>query len=269
MEGRLIDRITQKYLVNKIQDDDSEVFSDEAIEHIKFYIAPYLDELDKVTDNNFALITERYPEDVKDQIDRMERRNGLPSNKYSIMDTLIGGIIFGDNDEVFNNNSNVDPWDVEIQFRSSTKPRQLFHLQPLTEQEKHCEVPINIDVDINIGDGKFTHKMSREMIKGIIAYYNAFELQHPISIYGKTFVNETDEIMPLDRHVSNEYTVKINGMAYGICDGPIINVQEFMKGVVTAHQWVFGDEPHEHISDLKFHGKMSTGSNRNNTLLTF
>jgi hypothetical protein len=247
MANRLIDRINQRYLCNRQY--YTETYTDEAIEYIKLNIAPYLDELDSVTNGNFTEIIERYPQDVKDKISKTGRGEFSPEefqliNQFKIdaMNHLMDSIISDDEDSI-------DPWDVEFQFRFNEIPRELFRLQPLTYQEKHNETPLTVDVDVTINDRKFAHSMSRFLVKGIIAYYKAFGLQHPLSLGGKTFHHETDEIIGIDlTNIKDQslvgYTVEVNGVTHKF--GSV----DFIRGLITANQWVNNGSTHSLITNL-------------------
>lgn len=131
------------------------------------------------------------------------------------MDHLVNNIIYGDNDEVFNNADTVDPWDVILQFRSSNIPQLLFNLVPLTEEEdQYDDTPITVDIDVIIDDRKFKHQMSKELVKGIIIFYKEFGLQHPLSLYGKTFNYETHEILPTTGVPYGNYIVQVGQNMY-------------------------------------------------------
>lgn len=260
MWRRLSDRITREYLVT--HSDNPPEFTPETIGYIKSYLEPHLSELNAIEDGDFLPLINEYPQRMKTDIIETFRRKGYAlsaadrayNNKYGIqrtaekiMDVLMDHIIFGDNDETFNNTDVVDPWSVEIQFRASEEQRQLFNLQPLTDDEEYDRVPITVPVDVIIDGRKHTHRMSSELVLGIIAYYRAFGLQHPLSMYGGRFVYETEQHVPLlVGHTPHAgYTVQVGTTQYEF------GKPEFMQGLLTAHSWVSKADPHTVITNLR------------------
>lgn len=262
MTIKLIDHVDRNYF-NKITNyDDPPFFTDEAIEMIKKYISPYISELEAVENGNFMEIIDKYPKRIRDHVlvKRVQWHHfnegiHILSGKYSIQEAaqiimyqFIDSIIVSDNNRVFNSEEIIDPWVVAMHFRSSKDLRELFHLKSLTNKGK-----LSIDVDVIINDIKYTHPMSKELVWGIITYYKNFELNHPLSLCGKTFIHETRYICPLseDAEICG-YVVRVGTNRYSF------NNDEFMRGLITASQWITKDNPHKYITELKQHTKSST-----------
>jgi hypothetical protein len=255
--------ITREFLQDFTQSDSPPHFTLEAVSHIKFYAQPYLNELDAVTDGEFLPIVNRYPEKLRNDIlalehgqyrlskadrkDERKRYGDVEHTAYEIVKIFMGDLLFGDNDEIFNNRSVIDPWDVEIQFRSSHVPRELFRLPYLTEDEEYDRVPIPIDVEVTVDDQAFIHPMGKDLVYGIITYYRRFNLQHPLYMYGGQFVYETTHTVPeyMNMLPGDGYTVRVGGTLYGFYN------TEFMRGLLTAHSWMSKADPHTVITDLK------------------
>jgi len=193
---RLEDLITRKYLEDKTHLDDPPYFTDEVIQAFRHYLHPYLAQLDNITNFDFLEVVNQYPPKLKDdiieyakgkgyyltQIDALLNRHGPTYSflevKRFILNRIMDHLMVGANDDL------VDPWDMIFQFRSSEVPQQLFHLNSLTEREEEGIDPITVDVDVTIDNRKFTHKMSKELVKGIITVYKELGLLHPFSMYG-------------------------------------------------------------------------------------
>lgn len=258
--------ITPKYLLKQAGFDDPTVevenipdITDEAVELIKHYLRPYLEELDRVQNFDFMDIINSYPLGTRNQINTyasLYKREGndlysltqteydnLPGlNKHDLFETkifIVNQLISSISDEDFINDL-VDPWRVEISFRTNKRARKLFHLPPLDEDEH-----IYVNIDVTLDDNKFVHKMSEDLVNGIITFYKALGLQHPLSMYGKHFVYETNRIAPIPEgyNPTYGYTVQLNNQIYQFND------IEFMRGLITAAQWNNVD-PHQYITNL-------------------
>lgn len=245
----LEDLITEKYLQKVTQLDDPPEFTPEAINMIKYYLLPYLEELDNAQE--FLSIINKYPQTLRDDIIRNAHYKDYylvqPYDPWKIrkfiLHHLISHIIFSDDSGmVFGGNDLIDPWEVELDFRFSKVPRELFHLIPLSDEENMDIIPTAIDVDVTINDRKFTHKMSQDLVLGIVIFYKAYCLSHPLSLYGEK--SEFYYLTPRHTDIWNNYTIDLNGQTYTFYDN------EFMRGLITAAQWNNID-PHQYITNLK------------------
>lgn len=263
--NNLINRIDRQYILIQMNvniDPDADInsdnvlpfFTDEAIGLIKYYLSSYLDELDKT--DNFEKLIQTLPKEIADDIeaelmkqnyDRTIRYkpNQIQQLKNAVMDSLVKNIMVGDDYEVFGGGEIINPWEVEHQFRSTQAIRELFHLQPLTEEEKYRQIPITVDVDTIINNNHFSHKMTEELVRGIITFYKEIGAQHPLSMFGTKFNYETKKSQPIIYSEFEHYIflITINNHLYSFSD------EEFMRGLITAASWLNVD-PHSYLTDL-------------------
>lgn len=266
----LRDLITKDYILS-LQGNDVEppIVTDEALEMIKLYFSPYIEYLDQVTDFNFKPIIDQYPDKIRNNIylkfhSGEIKYNLTPVDKnineaykypqHTILETkifiiseLIEKLLFSNYEEVASEGV-IDPWTIETHVRSRKVPQEFFHLEPFNE-----DVDISINIDVIINENKFVHSMSYELVKGIITFYKAYGLSHPLSLYGKTFNYETNRILPINYIPNYGYTVDLNGQRYKFSD------IEFMRGLITAAQWNSVD-PHKYILNLLEYKQPQYGS---------
>lgn len=267
MEGQLhlVDLITNEYICNHGHPNFiMPHFTNEAIGAIKFYLHPYLEEIETITNFDFINIINKYPEQLKGEIltspfpftqkdydDGKYKSYTQREVKIFIMDTIFYYTVIDDNDEILNEDSpeetkeiSITVWDILKRFNYDEFPRQFFNLTHLANKGK-----VNANIDVTIGNNKFIHPMSYNLVLGILTFYKAYGLQHPLSCYGGIFSDIL--INPIITNKDYIYTIELNGNMYGFYD------IEFMQGLITAAQWNNMD-PYKYIINLKQYLKPSS-----------
>ena len=242
----LEDFITNQYLC-KLCHPDYPIygFTDEAIGLIKFYLRPFLKELDTITNYNFINIINTYPKELQEEIYLYNDLNSKEPGNYSyslsdiresILEHIIYFIIYKDNNDILDDDSPeeitnipITVWDICYHFNCNNNPRSFFGT---TSKDKlsfsKCLVDVNTPNEI-------ATKLNRDLVIGILTFYKAFELQHPLSCYGGIFTHEMSEISPLlsgDTNKDSLFTCELNSEIYGF------NSKKCLRGLFIASKWV-------------------------------
>lgn len=88
--------------------------------------------------------------------------------------------------------------------------------------------------------------MTFNLVIGILTFYRSLKLNHPLSIFGGTFLDYNNIVdSKITTEDVNGYTVNVNGIIY-LFNGPSDN---FMRGLLTAAIWNNMD-PHKYITNV-------------------
>lgn len=113
----------------------------------------------------------------------------------------------------------LDPWMLQRYLYNNPIARQMFNIQD----------PDRLPITVKIGITPHTHNLSRENVQGIIAFFYAVDIHHPLTLYGTT-VEETglfqDDPIPL-----NGFTVKIGDELH------VFKTPDFIQGALTGALW--------------------------------
>jgi hypothetical protein len=133
------------------------------------------------------------------------------------------------------------PWNIKEMLEKDEKAGRYFGIPANNTGNTVLPVTVIMGKDIYI------HEMTNDCVLGILAFYNMLNQQHPLSMYGYTFVDYNEKLLNMvapQGDFSSGYTVNVGNVRY------IFNDIEFMKGLLTGASWNNLD-PYLYITNLK------------------